>query len=504
MQFEFFNDNSNGDSGFPGSNLISFQPFVLKIADSVETVEDNGVGGIIKTGDMAIEVNDVSNLFRDTIFNKTYTTKCYARVTWAPNGTSNYYSVIYGKVDYSTVEYPSYFDNEAGTEYHSCKFNILGLLADLEGVSMFQLVYDSYANNTYLYPAAIKAANSASIISAYAGIGGSYVWFLNLVTLLKTMLQYANIPCDAVSIVSDDTFNSSGIGGTGGQLADTYFMYGTSSGSTIGVRALGANEVLFFLADNVGSGDGFVGVGDLRSVMNMIASHFLCYPYMIYDAMANTHTLVFKKRGQGNLVNLLTGVTTYPDTSTATTSTIAELKSSSLQTFFGYDAIQVSQYNDSTDMPAFYPPQMTSSIFNVRTRTFNFTSYFAFTAQKNTTPFGSVLYEKDGSNNFAPIDSVVSRSQTYTSVQGYLRDNFVRYWANIGATLQIHNNPKQAKLLYPNAYQRTYHGVGLGNYSDVPTLGILDSSVINGANYSVVEIRRRFIQNEMDVKAVQY
>jgi hypothetical protein len=50
-------------------------------------------------------------------------------------------------------------------------------------------------------------------------------------------------------------------------------------------------------------------------------------------------------------------------------------------------------------------------------------------------------------------------------------------------------------------YERTYKGTGIGGANPIE---ILDRLTIGSTNYTLTEITRDFIENEMSVKAVEY
>lgn len=443
LYLAFINDDGDSSVVGHGGDVV-----LLKIADTVESVEESGIGGVIRVSDMDVEVYDKGNLFRDTIFLRGTVTKCYAKILFYPDDGTGPFTVMYGLVDLSTLEYPSYYDDEGGVEAHSCKFTIFSVVRELE-------------NHT---PSELRTAIDADKVVDVSG-AAYYVSILDILTRISGLMgssTAAGISSNwQMKVTSATGFTSVHTESPG---ANTYLQY-----KLAGVYANPWN-------DSVASS--FMKMATVKDVLNKIAGDLLCYPRADYDSGADQISITLIKRGSGTVVD---------------TADLPPLKTSSYMAFYGYDAIRIINIADPERKV--YPTGISDDKFEVTPQRFDYQPFLSLTYPGSSgNGIGVFLKSTDtGDTYFAVVQSIVDGSGTYTVWNDALIEKFVRYWSNVSDG--VAGSPR----ILPSAlYSRTYQGTGFGQ------LSLMDRLTINGSDYTVIEIRRRLVENEMQVKAALY
>lgn len=610
------------DSGVTGTHSVAGD-YLLTIAEVQEAVEENGIGGVLRIPDMQIELYDRSNTFRDTIFSKSTVTRCDVRIKLNVGGTD--YGIMYGSVLLSTVEYPSYYDDEGTTESHSCRFTIFSILKQLESKTIASLrtgiaSVPPVQKTPHVSIAVAHAAVSASAINT--ALGGSSASWLNTVLAEIEDLNAADVtlgasgtysdylvvtdflsfvaglvPASATikglkfivhfktdfaatikehsckfvkagvvsgnelavagdisspSIFSPVTIGStselgglawtpSDISNTGFGIAfsiestytginsvrgyvdfiDAYVYYETSQGDKYFVKEIdildqiqklitssvdaiehsiaqtfrhvdstdpmanggyadiwhmfkkldGSLDYLWTTADSVvGS---FSHLRDAKAVLTTICGMRVSYPILKMDPATNNIHLKIKQRGAGTVLN---------------PADLGILKETSLQTFAEYAAFRLLFQNNA--LVKFSPSTMTQDQYNLIAQKYDFTSYFGMSTDEVFSTLSGTpepqpqfyLWVTDGAR-LSNVNHLVEGSDDFDSMQGFLFNKFTKYWGS------------------PSMVTRKYAGTGIGGASPVE---ILDRLNVGGVNYTIIDIKRNLVTDEMTVRAVSY
>jgi len=155
--------------------------------------------------------------------------------------------------------------------------------------------------------------------------------------------------------------------------------------------------------------------------------------------------------------------------------------SSTEKSFYGYDAIRVTQnggYSDRRIYPGdgVFQNGMSDDQFELISQKFDFQNSLWITSYNHYS-----IADPNHSDVASQINDI-ELAQSFTSWNQLLMTKFVSYWT-------------EKKM-----YDRSYQGVGIG----MNPVNLLDKLVINGEQYSIFEIERDLIANEMKIQCVQY
>jgi hypothetical protein len=456
LRFTFFtNDGDSSTSSLRGD-------WVLNLGKSHEQVEENGLGGLIRIDNMDVELYDRTGVFKSTVFANT-SVQC--RILYNVSGVD--YTVFYGDVDLDTVEYPSYYDDEAGNEVHSVKFVVMSMLnrltkylpsdviTPLASRTTFGSIWDGYTSSLVATQAFVKLVDVFDEIQKFA-----YPSTLPPTNDIQQTFYYLN---DDVSTLTN--------------FEDLYLYYFPSS-----LSGLFFNLLSFFVAgtSDVGS---IMPHANMYEMLKSMCASFLCYPVFIYDPVGDTFQLSLRQRGSGTIL---------------TPANIGMLKTSTQKRFVGYRAIHVaSAYTpDEIDLiggspghaytSLFNPSNLDSARFNLEQLKLDFSSYF-HPVYDNMLVSSEHYIRADATaslGGFFPIKQIKDGVTSWNfGINQFLLSKAVQYWSG-------------AKM-----WERTYSGVGLG---PVDSVKILDRVPINGENYSAIDIERDFVANEKSIKWVLY
>lgn len=414
-----------------------------------ETVEVTGVGGVAQINSLDLEFYDRGNIFRDNVFNRDVMHKATARIILNVNGTD--YEILYGDIDLSTVYFPSYSDDEAFLGAHSCKFTVLSKVSLL----------DSYRVWDDLFLPIYQSLDPAKI---YHDVASGFYYF-NLMTLMDIIMGFVGVPINPSAHQIAQVWTD----GTTQRTFDGLYVKATTG--ALAINPLWQKNVT----------DSFIGIPSLKELLKTIAGMFLAYPDIVYDPLADKFQLTLKQRTNGPIIQ---------------SSNLGSLKGATLGSFYGYDGIRVEMV--SAEFVVGYPyaqrnqfPQnMTDLQFDRMQAKFDFKNYLALGADDVSGQGIIQIYMKNAAGNLVPATHVLDGATDYTytgpSGQGrtmdrMLFDNFLRYWRGT------------------NMWERTYRGTGIG----VNPLNILDRVAIGGRNWSVIDIQRDIVANEMTAKMVK-
>lgn len=451
--------NDNGDLGtyYPSGD------YIFTLAKTNEVAENNGIGGVAQIANMDVEVYDKDNLFIDNIFSRGSITNVQMKILIHTNDT--YYYVFYGDVDLSTIEYPSYYDDEAGKEYHSCSFVVFSLLNRLKTVDVGTL-------NT--------SVNIIKIAGIYHPSNNAAVTVVNLMDVIyeisKLITLNTGYPLSFFSTTWRIEPNS---GGQNKSFDELFIFYDPPS----------ADYKTLFGDPSIATGS-LLTMGDCLAVLKTITGNFLAYCVFIYDNLLDQIQLHIKQRGSG---------TVY------TSSDLGILKTSTFRAFAGYDAIKIypidtfrlfSSNNDAQLKTWYYPLTLSESQFQVVSQKFTHSVHF------HTNNNDGTLYSLYGRStvdgkyeDVTRINELQDNGSWHRFMEQWLFQKMVKYWCN-------HTNGTLGTpaLISPTMYERTYRGVSLGAVSiqlfDVLTIGVV--------NYTIIEITRDLVENEMTLKLVEY
>lgn len=205
-----------------GSDTVSLSGSrILSVATVTEEVEESGIGGVLRVPDFEVEIYDTDGVLKDTVFNRTNVTQCDARIILNVDGTDE--GVMYGDVDLTTIEYDTYYDNETGTERHSCKFIIFSLLKRLESVSVETLrtAVEAFKVTRSLHTALEVTTSAFGNTASDVILGGSATTW--------TTASYAGTYADTLSAHLELIAN----GDYGDYLQVTGFLFDVPVGATV-------------------------------------------------------------------------------------------------------------------------------------------------------------------------------------------------------------------------------------------------------------------------------
>ena len=504
----------NNDA-YPATTHSVTGDWLISIDEVVESVEENGIGGVIRIGDINLEFLETDLGLGANIFQLNSPTKFYAKLVITVSGTV--YTVIYGTVDMSTVTYESIFDDGAGTEYHTVKFTVLSAIHDLTTFSsqawrgnmagfdsagsfsqtahtivrasgsfitdgwvigMFGTITQTGPNNgatfhviaitdlviTVSETLAVTGAIPTNLDSTNITTYDSGRYYVNLVDALNELQKLISLP-----VTGFDMFGWS----NDLEFKATQFVgFPTDGGgNNFATLALflsqGARTTFSTLFDNT-SAQSYMSYSTCKDVLVAIASQFISYPVVVYNPATDKIHLKLKQRGKG------------------TTRTPANLLLSNRQVFFGYDGFHVVSFD--TDLDEMYSPTMTAAQFEILIQ--------KFALQFN---LHLLLPQSSGANNLtntilicksvtyaaycwaSEIQSTLvgGAPGTYKNMDQFLIAAFTKYWTNA------------------DMYERTYAGLNMD-------IEILDVVVIGGVNYTITEICRNLKENTSVLKMVKY
>jgi hypothetical protein len=401
------------------------------MAELNESVEESGIGGVLRVSDMEFELFDVDGIFKDTIFDKANVTSCQAKILLNVDGTD--YTVLYGDVDLSTIEYPSIYDDGAGNETYSVRFVVFSFLKRLEESTMETL----YTN---------LVANQESVTFALTGNPVNCISFVNtLDQIQKLILPSGTFSTPTISVDWTATMQS-GIG-----ISNLGLLYFYLSGTTTP-----ANPPKLWY--DINSPESLRGLKDVKSFLIQMASELLTYPIFRYDPASDTFQLVLKQRAKETPIDFSGYL----------------LKSSTLRSFYGYDGIRVTPKTQASATDYVILPSMSPVQFETLAQKYDFVHYFG----TNDDVQEMNLFILNNSGGVDLVNNVMGGRW-----RDFLVSRFFSYWSN------------------PSMYERTYVGTGIGG--DYP-VEILDRVTIDSVNYTITEIKRNLIDNELSIKAVEY
>ena len=152
-----------------------------------------------------------------------------------------------------------------------------------------------------------------------------------------------------------------------------------------------------------------------------------------------------------------------------------------MKTFYGYDAISITPVVVDESYDVYILPSMSQDKFDLLTSKFAYIHYL-----------GSF---RDGARmRFCLLDT------TY--------DNKINFVEHYGGTSGDIGEPQRNRLMTeftsfwsdPSMYERTYVGIGFGTR----TVELVDKLTINSTDYTITEIKRNLVENEISIKAVEY
>lgn len=447
-EFDILFVNDDGDLTTTTVNDALF----LKIADMNEPVEEDGIGGVILVSDMELEVYDKGNIFSGTIFNRANITNCQARILVYMDGETDPRCVIRGSVDLSTVSYPSYYDDEAGTEAHSCKFTIFSLIRALEDTGGIDLqteldalkVDGTLLDDSKLYRF-VKVTDVFTVLQSFL--------YANRDTFVHNIAQ-------SFRVVGPDTaaFPSAT------QDFDFDHIWLAFEWQQLPMGSYTFKDPF----QDAGATGSFLSLQNCRAILMQLAGMFLAYPIVFFDPATDKVHIDLRQRGTGSLVD---------------TADLTELLEAEQGYALGHDGIKItSPYGANADI--FYPAATRDAQYRLAHNGFEFQSYFNCHANGSgdDDPYDLYLYAQStvDSTKFKAVSQIVDGSTVYNRYFKFLRDNFARFW---GEQEQVH---------------RTYRGPLLGALND------LDRLVVSGKNYTVVEMRRKILEDKTEVRAVLY
>ncbi len=417
-----------------GSQIVNCSGnFLLKLASLRETVEENGIGGIPRIADMEVEVYDREGWFRNTIFNKRApVTTCYATFTLTVADME--YSILYGMVDFSTIEYESVYDDGLGTEAHLCKFVVMSIITSLRTVSMVTLrqILDT---KSVRHPGGVLDID-----------------YINITDLFQTALSMI-YPGKDIALGYNLPFTLSNVS-YGGFTPQAGYLFYKIDGTYTELWDDGSSS--------------FMGMRDVESFLNALCSMMLVYPVISYNPANDSLNVCLRHRNGGNTV------------------TNGLLLSSTLKTFYGYDAIRVKNVFATYDRRIFpcndsdFRNGLSDDQFDLISQSYDYQNYLYVTAYNHFTVVDPSL------TGIATSLIDTDTENAYTSWNKWLMTKYVAYW----------NNKKMV--------ERKYKGVGIGE----SPIALLDKITLNdGAGeeqYSIFHIERDFVANEMNIRCVQY
>jgi hypothetical protein len=440
--------------------------WLLSISPLTQSVERSGQAGQIRVENISLEMVDRvvggAFLLRDTIFgNVTGFSPNKAIISLVLNiGGTNF--GWWGYVDYDTLEYPDYFDDQAGANSHSVKFNILNPFSMLDGSAGIPVVYisdvsklrDIYLDGIFTHPDTQETPVTCVPVGCiYEAIATAFILDLRAVA----------IPCTT----TNHSFSYS--------VADTYQL-NTDTPQTFN---------LLWLTFQIGgaASTGWVDAGlnnyslcnlsSWKELWTTIAAQLSLYPFFVWNPTndgGNTDSLVvrIKQRLAGTLHE---------------ESEFGILLSSTKYNFVGYNAVRVS----NVGLPAqetILPSGFTDYQFGNLGRTLTEQSWVTMAGEGPDS--GTALRVFDADSNFQPITQIIHPdSGGFTAVFNFMASDAYGKWIRSG--LQM--------------YERTYQGIGVGGETPFE---ILDEMVIDGVTYSCIEIQRDFVKNTMTLKFVNY
>lgn len=443
-----------------GSDVAVHGDYFLNLAETIESVEENGAGGVLRISDVNIEVFDRDGIFQNEILSGV----TIADFLMVLNVAGTDYALFPGSIDLSTVEYPSYYDSETGTEYHSCKFIAFSIIKKLESVSMTTFLADMDTHSTH------------GIVSPSYSPNGETVTVFKIAEILKVIQSYISFDSGTVEPVFDFTSEQ------------TFWCRNNIVGSPISggdrIRTIGE---LYLLRSWLEPHDGLTYYsvlwstgGETRSFMPMknvkdflmqLCSQFLAYPVLVYDPAMDVYHFELKQRENGSVVD---------------SGDVGTLLTSNKRAFYGYGAIQSS--STDTDEPTLYfPDTINAEQFGLTLQTYTHVSYLSLQQHMDAFFPECDMWITDPLNagKFLPVQQA-NFSDLYSGFFYYnqlLLTMFSVYWTN------------------RTMYERSYSGVAVGGSTP---LKILDRVTINSADYSVIEIKRDLIKSEVSIKAVLY
>lgn len=333
LNLSFINDDGSGTVALPDNMLISE-------FDTLEKVEESGIGGIVHIGQVDVELFDRDNLLQTAVLNKALITKCDLRATLTINSVE--YPLHYGPIDLNTTEEPSYYDNQAGVEAHSTRFTAFSFLRGLEEHTVSSLMTAIAAN-----------PNLLSDWSTQTTCG--YNKFVKITDVLDEIQKLLGVTTSAPVATVAQTFEHTGLTAVAFSALWLLWTYDFNNGCT------GATPGdLWQAPGSVLSPSSFMQLNECRSFLTALAGQFCCYPLLIHIPATDTFHLELKQRNAGTL---LTG------------SEFGLLLRSTRRSFYGYNAIRIQNYqtlNPSYIDRAVSPLTITDPYFDLVKQKFDY------------------------------------------------------------------------------------------------------------------------------------
>jgi hypothetical protein len=454
-------ENDNGDS----STQAVRGDMMLKMGKVHESVEESGIGGQLKIANIDFEFYDRNGIFQNAIF-LAPVTKVTCKIAITIGGID--YGVMWGQVDLSTVQYPSYYKG-ATAERHSVRFTVMDAVKGLDERTFADFI------------AAVDAAGLTRLLDApsytVANSGGVGASFIGADAIINVICSLLPMNVDLMDSRVSMKFKSGAY-----TDIDFYLILYLYKYSSVGYFPYEVYGRLFDTSEY-----SLRQYSTCKDILKQVSANFLAYPFFKYSPSTDKVKLILKSRDSGAVIDPVN---------------LGALTKSTLTQFYGYEALRAKYVydilsgSDTTDPNGQkiyrHPETMTMARFEALKQTFSFDSCFALKQFSDVlAPAGfSVNHAQQivphymGSSVYPLVDTVTTRGTDYTSWTHCLLDNFVAYWGS-------HNK----------MYECEYVGTGIGG--DYP-IQILDRITIDAVNYTVIEINRDLVNNTMAIKAVEY
>ncbi|GEM_PF-3252796 len=449
------NDDGNSQTNHVEGN------YLVSMASLRESIEENGIGGVPRLGDMEIELFDRGGVFHDRIFNRSQITRCFATVTFRVDEVES--TIFYGAIDLSTVEYPGIYDDNNGREEHTVKFVIVSILSRLQMTAMTDL-RDALNTNQWLQQDTVSPANYFVYVRDVLALAYSYIDKSKAVYVsfdFPFKLSYTN-PATEETIEKDPR--------------DVLMFF----------KFIVGEDIFFpFFDENVSKS--FIQLGTVYAFVQKLCGSLLVYSVVEYDTTDDSFRVTLKHRRSGNVV-------TAPGL----------LLESIEKNYYEYEALRVHTDSDVYSDRRIYPNQdrayqtgISDAQFDVIEQKFDFVNVLglspSLTGSKGNADNQCFFLDNDFLHYFMDITSSVLHTDSWNH---FLIHNFARYWAAQKGS----ERTNRGEAIGSRMYERTYRGVGIGTNP----IKLLDKLQIGGTDYPIFDIERDFVANTIKVKCVEY
>ncbi len=455
LSMSFTNNDGNAQTVHASGN------YLVTMASLRETIEENGIGGVPRLSDMEFELFDRDGLFHDAILNRSVITRCYATISLSVDGIE--YSLFYGVIDLSTVEYPSIYDDGTGREEHTVKFVIVSMLSRLQQTAMTDF-RDELNTTQWLQQDTVSPANYFVYLRDVLALAYSYIDKSKIVYVafdFPFSLSYTN-PITNVEVIKDP------------RDVLMFFKY------------ILINDIFFPFFDENNS-KSFIQLGDVYSFVQKICGSLLVYSLIEYDNADDSFRVTLKHRKSGTVVN--------PP---------GMLLESVEKNYYEYEALRVSTNSGVYSDRRIYPNQtrayetgISDAQFDIVQQKFDFINVFGLNpnvvGSKGNADNQCFFMDNDFTHYFTDIQSNILHTGSWNH---WLIYNFARYWAAQKGSDRTNRN----EVIGSKVFERRYSGVGIGANS----VKLLDKLTIGGTDYPIFDIERDFVRNEIKVRCVEY